>query len=52
VFLSNRVFDGRDSNLLGRLSIRGKIQDVIYKALQKEETEKSVSSQTTSAKAF
>ena len=41
VFLSNRVFEGRDSNLLGRLSIRGKIQDAIYKALEKEENEKS-----------
>jgi beta-N-acetylhexosaminidase len=45
IFLSNRVFEGRDSNLLGRLNIRGKIQDAIYKALQKEETEKSVSSE-------
>lgn len=51
IFLSNRVFDGRDSNLLGRLSIRGKIQDAIYRALQKEETEKSVSNEVP-AKAF
>ena len=52
VFLSNRVNDGRDSNLLGKLNIRGKIQDAIYKALQKEETEKSVSNQSSSEKAF
>jgi beta-glucosidase-like glycosyl hydrolase/CubicO group peptidase (beta-lactamase class C family) len=45
VFLSNRVFEGRDSNLLGRMNIRGKIQDAIYRALQKEETEVSVSNQ-------
>lgn len=45
IFLSNRVFEGRDTNLLGRLNIRGKIQDVIYKALKKEETEKSVSNE-------
>lgn len=50
VFLSNRVFEGRDSNLLGRLNIRGKIQDAIYRALQKE-TEKSVSNEVP-AKAF
>jgi CubicO group peptidase (beta-lactamase class C family) len=36
IFLSNRVFEGRDTNLLGRLNIRGKIQDAIYKALKKE----------------
>jgi CubicO group peptidase (beta-lactamase class C family) len=51
VFLSNRVYDSRDNNLLGRMNIRGKIQDAIYKALQKEETEKSVSNQV-EAKAF
>ncbi|MBO9682969.1 MAG: serine hydrolase [Flavisolibacter sp.] len=45
IFLSNRVFEGRDTNLLGRLNIRGKIQDAIYKALKKEETEKSVSNE-------
>jgi beta-N-acetylhexosaminidase len=42
VFLSNRVYEGRDSNLLGRLSIRGKIQDAIYKALEVEEKGKMV----------
>jgi beta-N-acetylhexosaminidase len=52
VFLSNRVFEGRDSNLLGKMNIRGKIQDAIYRALQKEETEKSISSQTISSKVF
>jgi CubicO group peptidase (beta-lactamase class C family) len=52
VFLSNRVFEGRDSNLLGKMNIRGKIQDAIYNALKKEETDKSVSTQTTSSKAF
>jgi CubicO group peptidase (beta-lactamase class C family) len=36
VFLSNRVFEGRESNLLSRLNIRGKIQDAIYLALDKE----------------
>jgi beta-N-acetylhexosaminidase len=36
VFLSNRVFDGRDTNMLSKLSIRGKIQDAIYKALDRE----------------
>lgn len=51
IFLSNRVFEGRDSNLLGRMNIRGKIQDAIYKALQKEEVEKSTSDQIR-AKAF
>ncbi|HTM92213.1 MAG TPA: glycoside hydrolase family 3 N-terminal domain-containing protein [Flavisolibacter sp.] len=45
IFLSNRVFEGRNTNLLGRLNIRGKIQDAIYKALKKEETEKSVSNE-------
>ena len=51
VFLSNRVYESRNNNLLGQLSIRGKIQDAIYRALQKEETEKSISAQTP-AKAF
>ncbi len=48
VFLSNRVYESRDNNLLGRMNIRGKIQDAIYRALQKEEVEKSTSSQKTS----
>lgn len=50
VFLSNRVYDSRNNNLLGRMNIRGKIQDAIYKALQKEETEKSVSTPASSSK--
>lgn len=33
VFLSNRVYPTRDNNKLGQLSIRGKIQEAIYKAL-------------------
>jgi beta-glucosidase-like glycosyl hydrolase/CubicO group peptidase (beta-lactamase class C family) len=33
VFLSNRVYPTRDNNKLGQLGIRGKIQDVIYRAL-------------------
>ena len=33
VFLSNRVYPTRDNNKLGQLSIRGKIQDAIYKSL-------------------
>ena len=36
VFLSNRVYNTRDNNLLSRLNIRGKIQDAIYTALEKE----------------
>jgi beta-N-acetylhexosaminidase len=42
VFLSNRVFESRNNNLLGQMNIRSKIQDAIYNALKKEETEKSV----------
>ena len=33
VFLSNRVYPTRDNNKLSQMSIRGKIQDAIYKAL-------------------
>ncbi len=33
IFLSNRVYPTRDNNKLGQMSIRGKIQDAIYKAL-------------------
>lgn len=33
VFLSNRVYPTRDNNKLGQMSIRGKIQDAIYRAL-------------------
>lgn len=40
IFLSNRVYNTRDNNLLSRLNIRGKIQDAIYDALEKEEIEK------------
>ncbi|MGZ3838856.1 MAG: glycoside hydrolase family 3 N-terminal domain-containing protein [Flavisolibacter sp.] len=36
IFLSNRVYDSRSNNLLGKLNIRGKIQDAIYKALKTE----------------
>jgi beta-N-acetylhexosaminidase len=36
VFLSNRVYNTRDNNLLGQLGVRGKIQDAIYRALQAE----------------
>ncbi len=37
IFLSNRVYNTRTNNLLGQLSIRGKIQDAIYEALKSEE---------------
>jgi hypothetical protein len=40
IFLSNRVYNTRDNNLLSQLGIRGKIQDAIYKALQIEEAAK------------
>jgi beta-N-acetylhexosaminidase len=33
VFLSNRVYPTRSNNKLGQMSIRGKIQDAIYRAL-------------------
>jgi beta-glucosidase-like glycosyl hydrolase/CubicO group peptidase (beta-lactamase class C family) len=33
IFLSNRVYPTRDNNKLSQLSIRGKIQDAIYKAI-------------------
>ncbi|HMW67288.1 MAG TPA: serine hydrolase, partial [Chitinophagaceae bacterium] len=33
IFLSNRVYPTRDGNLLGRINIRSKIQDTIYRAL-------------------
>ncbi|MEI6947997.1 glycoside hydrolase family 3 N-terminal domain-containing protein [Paraflavisolibacter sp. H34] len=39
IFLSNRVYNTKDDNLLSELNIRGKIQDVIYKALKREEAE-------------
>jgi beta-glucosidase-like glycosyl hydrolase/CubicO group peptidase (beta-lactamase class C family) len=37
IFLSNRVYPSRNNNLLGQMQIRGKIQDAIYRAIQKEE---------------
>ncbi len=37
IFLSNRVYPSRNNNLLGQLSIRGKVQDAIYRALKAEE---------------
>ena len=37
IFLSNRVYNTRANNLLSQLGIRGKIQDVIYKAIKSEE---------------
>ena len=40
VFLSNRVYNTRDNNLLGRMNIRGKIQDAIYEALRSEEKDR------------
>lgn len=36
IFLSNRVYNTRDNNLLSELRIRGKIQDAVYRALQYE----------------
>ena len=36
IFLSNRVYNTRTNNLLGQLSIRGKVQDAIYEALRTE----------------
>jgi beta-N-acetylhexosaminidase len=36
IFLSNRVYNTRTNNLLGQMSIRGKIQDAIYRALEEE----------------
>jgi CubicO group peptidase (beta-lactamase class C family) len=39
IFLSNRVYNTRDNNLLSRLNIRSKIQDAIYSALEKEKAE-------------
>lgn len=41
IFLSNRVYNTRANNLLGQLNIRGRIQDAIYKALEKEKKEKT-----------
>jgi len=44
VFLSNRVYNTRNNNLLGQLGVRGKIQDAIYKALKSEEAVNSTAS--------
>lgn len=54
VFLSNRVNESRDNNLLGRMNIRGKIQDAIYRALNNEEAVKSKTKevQTLNTKVF
>jgi beta-N-acetylhexosaminidase len=38
VFLSNRVYQSRNNNLLGQMNIRGKIQDAIYQALKSEDS--------------
>ena len=35
IFLSNRVYPTRDNNKLSQMSIRGKIQDAIYRAIDK-----------------
>jgi beta-N-acetylhexosaminidase len=45
IFLSNRVYNTRDNNLLGKMNIRGKIQDAIYKALKSEEAAEAAPSQ-------
>lgn len=37
IFLSNRVYNTRDNNLLSELRIRAKVQDAIYRALQYEQ---------------
>ncbi len=39
VFLSNRVYNTRANNLLGSMNIRGKVQDAIYRALEKKGNE-------------
>ncbi len=43
IFLSNRVYNTRNNNLLGSLGIRGKIQDAIYRALAKKQAVKTAS---------
>lgn len=43
IFLSNRVYNTRDNNLLSQLGIRGKIQDAIYRALQYEQKQQAAS---------
>ncbi len=39
IFLSNRVYESRNNNLLSVLNIRSKIQDAIYQAIRTEEAE-------------
>lgn len=51
IFLSNRVYNTRANNLLGQLNIRGRIQDAIYKALEREKEVKAVNTDKT-VKAF
>jgi beta-N-acetylhexosaminidase len=41
IFLSNRVYNTRNNNLLGQMGIRGKVQDAIYRAIEKQEALKS-----------
>jgi beta-N-acetylhexosaminidase len=40
IFLSNRVYNTRNNNLLGQMNIRSKIQDAIYRALKSEQAVK------------
>lgn len=42
IFLSNRVYPTRDNNKISSLGIRGKIQDAIYKALEKDTIEEKM----------
>jgi CubicO group peptidase (beta-lactamase class C family) len=49
IFLSNRVYPTRDNNKLGQMSVRGNIQDAIYKALK---TDEAVLPATSSSKTF
>jgi CubicO group peptidase (beta-lactamase class C family) len=44
IFLSNRVYNTRTNNLLGKLNIRGNIQDVIYKALKSDQQAAKIAS--------
>lgn len=45
IFLSNRVYNTRENNLLSRLNIRSKIQDAIYEAIRKEENQNTDSTE-------
>lgn len=49
IFLSNRVYNTRNNNLLGQMNVRGKIQDVIYKALKSESKQVAGPTQQTSS---